>query len=183
LALALVWAAAVDAFDEPDGYNGAQFGDSKEVVQSKRESGSRFCPDYDMVSGAWRGERLCHGGDKIGGRQVFGGQVFVHHTYRENKLVGIEVLSKGYLETKRAFLSRFGPPMEVTTRELHRPRPGDGPFEVLSWTGPTVKVTLSGFPAGPATRSSIAKYELVSETARAERLRREPESKPAEGRK
>jgi hypothetical protein len=181
LALALVGAAAVDAFDEPDGYNGAKFGDSKEIVQSKRESGPRFCPDYDTVSGAWRGERPCHSGDKI-----CGGQVFVHHTYRENKLAGIEMLSTGspgYLEMKRAFVSRFGPPMEVKTQQLHRPRPGDGPREVLSWTGPTVKVTLSGFPVGPATRSSMARYELVSELAREERLRREPESKPAEGQK
>jgi hypothetical protein len=183
------------AFEEPEGFKEAKFGDSEQAVRGKLNipaptysppfaAGGRVllpgrtfdlsCHSVEQEYRTQLGHRFCNQGATIGDIPVG-----VRYTFRDDKLVDIsfsfEVVA--YPEMALAFLSRFGKPSE---RDEHIVTTGRGVEylnEALTWSGPVVVIFLSKYAA--TVTSSSARYRLVSEYAAVDELRREQGAKGA----
>lgn len=176
------------AFQEPDGFQGAKWGESEAVVRTKlgvepptSVSPGRLpprdwaCHDY-TAENRWLGDRYCTVWVTIGDIRLPATPVF-----RGDKFVSVSFAfpEHRFSVMEGAFLERFGPPTS-TKEDVIRTRAG---VEYLNrthrWIGPTVEVTLSRY--GSRVTSSSASYHLRSDLETAAKLRQEGASKASKG--
>lgn len=188
--------SAACAFEEPEGFKEAKFGDSEQAVRAKLNippptyfpafvlRGQVITParTFDVschsygTDEAWLGDRSCSSrAERIGDIPVK-----VIYTFRADKLVRISLTfsPRAYPQMKLAFLSRFGKPSDVKESVVKTGMGVEYLNETLTWVGPTVKISLFKYLSN--VTESDAHYELLSDSATAELLRREQGMKAAD---
>jgi hypothetical protein len=183
------------AFEEPEGFKEAKFGDSEQAVRTKLNippptyhpafvvGGKELTPARTFDSSclsyqkdmAWAGDRLCSQPNKIGDIPVS-----VSYSFRDDRLVRISFGFRPdlYPQMKLAFLSRFGTPTDTNERIVKTGSGVEYLNEELVWTSSTLRIFVSKY-LNKITESG-ASYDLLSEIATTARLRREQGSKAAE---
>lgn len=178
---AIVLTVAVDAalaFDEPDGFRGAKWGDSEAIVREKLTASlnTRLFPCWAHGDATkWLADRSCSVDTTVGAVPVT-----AYLDFRADKLVGFSLAfgPDGYDVMERAFLDRFGAPTSARDEPVKTKAGVEHMNRRLTWLGATVRVELVRY-AGKVTQSS-ALYRLLTDDDVAMKLRREGVSKAAE---
>jgi hypothetical protein len=177
--IALSLPASALAFEEPDGFKGARWGQSEGHVRAALAIDPRGEVVFDCyaipVASKHIGDRSCRASAAVGTIPVR-----VTTVFRADRLIHISFAFdvRHFDQMEASFIGRFGEPEPIKESIVKSGAGVEYVNRTLSWRGQTVWVTLRKY-AG-TVKDSSASYTLLSDLEVSEKLKREGAGRGAE---